>query len=192
MKYFNADLLSRYGADDPSVYEPAEVEWDQVCERYASYIDSIRGRMAAGLRCIEEKYLLHDAKIQAMGRKDHSFVVTLQLDTPPQPIVTFTLDLMDEPVINTTALPPGLRSTGPVVEWQYDEVEMLPGEPPTWSWSILLSNGWEVKLHFRDVLVRELEAIIPSPRNGQVEVPISENAGAPESCAASHSSFPQA
>jgi hypothetical protein len=191
MKNFTADLISRFGADDPSVYAPAEEEWDQVCERYASYIDSIKGQMAAGLRCIEEKYLLHDARIQAMGRKDHSFLITLQLDTPPQSIVTFTFDLVDGPVIDATALPLELRSSGAVVDWQYDELELLPGEPPTWSWSILLSNGWEVKLLFRDVQVQELQAMIPAPRNGKVDVATLENAGAPESCAAGHPSFPQ-
>lgn len=46
-----------------------------------------------------------------------------------------------------------------------------PGEPPTWKQSILLSNGWEVKLCFRDVHVQELRAIIPAPRNGQIHLP---------------------
>jgi hypothetical protein len=34
-----------------------------------------------------------------------------------------------------------------------------------------LSNGWEVKLCFRDVHVQELRAIIPAPRNGQIHLP---------------------
>lgn len=182
MKYFTPDLLSRYGADDPSVYAPAEEEWDQACQRYSSYLDSIKGQMSPGLRCIEENYFLHDARIQAMGRKDHSFLITLQLDTPPQLLVTFSFDLVAEPVIIPCALPFEHRSTGPVVDWQYDELEMLPGQLPSWSWSILLSNGWEVRLHFRDVQVQELQALIPAPRNSELGVPTSGNAGARESC----------
>jgi hypothetical protein len=173
MKYFTPDRLSRYGADEPVVYQPATKEWDQVCQRYGSYIDSIKEQMTPGLRNIEESYFLHDAKIRAMGKQGRSFVITVQLDNPPHSLVTFTFDLLDEPVINTAALPPELRSTGHVVEWQYDELELLSGEPPSWSWSILLSNGWEVKLHFRDVQVLELQAMIPPPRNGQVGAPAS-------------------
>ncbi len=51
---------------------------------------------------------------------------------------------------------------------------MVPGTPPTWRQSILLSNGWEVTLHFRDVQVQEVQVLIPAPRNGQiVELPAS-------------------
>jgi hypothetical protein len=171
MKYFTPDLLSRYGADEPAIYQPATEEWEQVCQRYSCYIDSVKGQMSPGLRHIEESYLLHDAKIRAMGKQGHSFVILVQLDNPPHSLVTFSFDLLDEPVISTAALPPELRSTGPIVEWQYDELELESRQPPTWSWSILLSNGWEVKLHFRDVQVQELQAMIPAPRNGQIDAP---------------------
>ena len=79
---------------------------------------------------------------------------------------TVTFDLVGEPTINPNALPRELRSKGGVVEWQYDELELTLGNPPTWSWSILLSNGWEVVLHFRDVQVQEAQALLPVPRNG--------------------------
>jgi hypothetical protein len=173
MKYFTPELLLRYGADEPGTYQPATEEWDQACQRYTSYIDSVKGQMTPGLRKIDESYFLHDAKIRAMGKQGRSFLITVQLDNPPHPLVTFTCELMDEPVINTTALPFELRSTGHVIEWQYDELELLAGEPPTWSWSILLSNGWEVKLYLRDVQVQELQAMIPVPQNGQVGAPAS-------------------
>ena len=168
MKYFTADLLSHYGADDPAIYNPAMEAWEQACERYASYIESIKVHMTPGLRHIEESYSLHDAKIQAMGKQGRAFVITLQLDNPPHSLVTFTFSLLDEPVINTSALPPELCSTGHVIEWQYDELELVPGEPPSWSWALLFSNGWEVKLSFADVQVQELQAVIPVPGNGQV------------------------
>ena len=57
------------------------------------------------------------------------------------------------------------------MDWQYDEIEMVEGEPPTWRQSILLSNGWEVTLPFRDVRVEEAEALLPPPRNGAAAPP---------------------
>jgi hypothetical protein len=54
------------------------------------------------------------------------------------------------------------------VDWQYDEIEMVPGDPPTWAQSILLSNGWEARLHFRDVQVLEAQALIPAPHPAAV------------------------
>jgi hypothetical protein len=56
------------------------------------------------------------------------------------------------------------------VDWLYDEIEKVDGRPPTWRQSILLSNGWEVTLHFRDVKVEEVQAILPVPRNGAISL----------------------
>ncbi len=101
-----------------------------------------------------------------MGKRGQSFVIILQLDTSPQSILTFTYELVEDPVINKDALPPEVRGTSPRVDWQYHEIEMVPGTPPTWKLSVLLGNGWELSLHFRDVQVREVEAVLPTPRNG--------------------------
>ncbi len=166
MKYFTPDLLVRFGSKDDAIANAAQEEWDCACDSYGHYFDSIKGKMPSGLRHIEESYQLHDAKVRGLGKQGHSFVIVLQLDSPPQPLVTLTFDLVNEPKINPTDLPLQFRSTGSVVEWQYDELELIPGEPPIWSWSILLSNGWEVKLHFRDVQVQEAQALLPAPRNG--------------------------
>lgn len=43
---------------------------------------------------------------------------------------------------------------------------MVEGAPPTWRQSILLSNGWQLTLHFRDIQVQEVEALLPAPKNG--------------------------
>src|SRR5206468_6101613 len=122
--------------------------------------------MTPGLRLIQESYHLHDARVCSIGQDGPSFVLVLRLDTPPHSLLTFTLDLLGKSVIDPTARPRELRSTGEVVAWQYDELELLAGQPRTWSWSILLSNGWEVRLDFRDVQVQEAQAILPAPRNG--------------------------
>ena len=124
-----------------------------------------------GLGHVEDSYYLHDAKVLGIGRRDGALVVVLQLDTPPQSLLTLTYELVEEPRIDPEALPEAVRSKGPVVEWQYDEVEKVAGRPPTWRQSVLLSNGWEMTLHFRDVRVEEAQALLPATRNGAAAQP---------------------
>src|SRR5205823_9112990 len=110
-------------------------------------------------------------------RRGGAFLVVLQLDTPPQSLLTFTYDLVEEPRIDPQALLEAARFKGGAVEWQYDEVEKVGGQPPTWRQSVLLSNGWELTLHFRDVKAEEAEALIPTPRSGATGLPASALAG---------------
>jgi hypothetical protein len=87
-------------------------------------------------------------------------------DWPPYSLPTFRYHLVEEPRIDRDSLPEVARVSGlgGVPLWQYDEVELVEGDPPTWRQSILLSNGWEITLHFRDVHVEEVPAILPEPR----------------------------
>lgn len=106
-----------------------------------------------------------------MGRRGNAFVLVLQLDTPPHSLLTFTYDLTAEPVIRTKVLPPEHCSPPAHVEWMYDEVEVIPGEPLTCVQSILLSNGWELQLCFRDVASMEIQALLPVHRTGPASLP---------------------
>lgn len=128
-----------------------------------AYLDAVRPHFPPGLRQIDESYYLHDAIIHGLGRRGPFLVMILQLDTPPQSILTFTYDLVDEPVIVKDVLPQKGCDTGSIVEWRYNEIEKVPGNPPTWRESLLLSNGWELVLHFRDVRVDEIQAVFPAP-----------------------------
>ena len=167
MKYFTQDLIVRGQSRHDNVLNEVEALWDENCKRYAAYLDSIRDRLPPGLRHRVDRYYLHDAVVRGMGRQGNSFVIIVQLDTPPQSIVTFTYDLLSEPDIQKDTLPPEF-CTGPIVDWQYDEIEMVPNEPPSWRQSVLLSNGWELTFHFRDFSVQEVEALIPPPKAGPV------------------------
>ena len=166
MKYFTPELVVACGSDDPATWKDAEARWDDACARYDAYLASIKDRLPADLRRFEDTYRLHDAVVRGMGRRGGEFVLVLQPASPPQPLLTFTYELLGEPVIRRDVLPPAYQSTGGHVDWQYDEIEMASGEPPTWRQSILFSNGWEVVLHFRGVRVEEAEALLPAPRHG--------------------------
>jgi hypothetical protein len=169
MKFFTTELLGRGQSTDDAVLNEQERLWEEAGARYVAYLDEVRPRFPEGLRKIDESYYLHDAVIRSMGLRGQYFVIVLQLDTPPHSILTFTYDLVEGPAVVKDALPAEVCGTGPVVDWQYDEIEMVPGTPPTWKQSILLGNGWELRLHFRDVEVQEAQAVLPPPRTGAVE-----------------------
>jgi hypothetical protein len=60
----------------------------------------------------------------------------------------------------------------------YDEVAAVSGKNGSWSHSILLSNGWELRLRLSEVEVVRTEAVYPSPET--MLVPVS-TAGVPRS-----------
>jgi len=171
MKYFTPDLIARGQSDDSRILNEVETLWDERCQRYNAYLASIRDELCPGLRHVEDNYYLHDAEVRGMGCRDGMFVVLLQLYTPPHALLTFTYELVEPPQIDPQVLPEEARSQGELVEWQYDEIEKVSGEPPTWRHSILLSNGWEVAVHFRDVKVVEMQALLPALGHGPLLLP---------------------
>lgn len=165
MKYFTAELVVAYGSDDPATWKAAEARWDDACARYDAYLASVKDRLPADLRWVLDTYRLHDAVVRGMGRRGGVFVLVLQPALPPQPLLTFTYDLVDEPIVRKDVLPIEYQSTAGYVDWQYDEIELAESERLTWRQSILFSNGWEVGLHFRDVRVEAAEALLPAPHH---------------------------
>jgi hypothetical protein len=166
MKYFTPELIVMGQAQEDRVLDEQERCWEEAGERYVAYLDTIRPHFPAGLRQVDESYYLHVALIQGMGRRGQFFVIILQLDTPPQSILTFTYDLVEDPTIVKDALSAAFCGSSSTAEWQYNEIELVPGQPPTWRESLLLSNGWELTLHFRDIQVQEVQAVLPPPRTG--------------------------
>lgn len=164
MKYFTPELIVAYGSEDPATWKEAAANWEAACEQYNVALASLKPAFPPGLRCLEDNYSLHDAVIRGMGRREGVFTIVLQLAPPPQHLLTLTYDLVEEPIVKQDVLPAEYCSTEGHIDWQYDEIEKASDQPPTWSQSILLSNGWKVVLHLRDVRVEEAQALIPPPR----------------------------
>ena len=158
------ELIIRGRSDDDAVLEAVDEEWEVHCAEYCAYFATIQHRLPPGLKRIVDSYYLHDAKVHGIGRKEGRIIFYLQLDTPPESLLTFRYDLIEPPKIERDTLPECMRGKSLIVEWDQDEVELVEGEPPTWRQSILLSNGWLIDLHFRDVEVEEIEAILPVPQ----------------------------
>jgi hypothetical protein len=168
MKYFTKDLLERYGSEDDAVANAADAEWEDAIDRYEAYLQTIRPDMPESLRQLEDGFCFHDARVLSMGRRDETFVISLQLDTPPNELVTISYTLAGTPEINKEPFADGQDT--PFPWWLYEEIEQIgTGDGKHFVYSILFSNGWEITLPFRDVQVSRAEPVYPLP--GAVSAP---------------------
>jgi hypothetical protein len=109
---------------------------------------------------LEEIYL-HDADILSMGQEGNTFVIVLQLDAPPHNLLTLLYSLAGEPLIDRSVLPPQYCSPRP--QWLHEELEVVEqgGGERHFVHSILLSNGWQLRLPFRDVQMTYAKPVFP-------------------------------
>src|SRR5262249_48548307 len=118
MKYFTPELIAMGHSEDDRVLNEQERLWEEAGDRYVAHLETVRPRFPPGLRKIDESYYLHDAMICSMARRDQTLVMTLRLDTPPQSILTFVYDVVEDPVIIKDAVPQKCFGIGSIVEWQ--------------------------------------------------------------------------
>lgn len=116
--------------------------------------------------------LLHDAHVHGIARQGNQLILILHKDIPPCDLAIVTYTLTEEPWIDYEALPAGERS--PVMDYLYDEFNVLQDGPTTsYTENILFSNGWEIRLRFRDVQVTLGQPVYPLPDTMLVPVPTS-------------------
>jgi hypothetical protein len=148
MKYFTPELIARLASQDTAEVNAAEAEWDRRLEHYEEELRRIEPDMPEHVREFNH-LLLHDARVYSLARRGDQVIMVLHKDIPPRDLVVITYDLVGEPAIDTEALPPP-RSA--VMDFDYDELGLIrDGDEKLFTQSILFSNGWEVRLTFRDV-----------------------------------------
>src|SRR5262249_56892098 len=110
---------------------------------------------------------LHDAVVTSISQRGEQFVLVLHSDVPPREIVTLTYTLTGEPFIDREALPGELRSR--LMQYQYDEFDLVQEAGAGHHLhAILFSNGWELRLPFREVQVERAEPIYVLPTQDRV------------------------
>ncbi len=160
MKYFTRERYLALQNFDEAAMDAADADWEDAVERYDAYLQTIRPDLPESVRQLLDGFFLHDARILSMGRRGETFVISMQLDAPPNELLTITYtlagppELKKEPFLAGDALPP---------EWLYEEIERA--EQSAFVHSILFSNGWEARIPFRDVHTATASAIFPYPRS---------------------------
>jgi len=152
MKYFTPELLNRFGSLDPRESSEAHEVLEQVSDAYRVHLRGIRPQLPKALGLLLDQFYLHDAQVFILGQPEleNSFVICLQLDTPPHEELILTYRLAKEPeVVRHERLS---EEAPPFLEWLHDEVDVsAEGKETIYRQSILLSNGRELILHFRDM-----------------------------------------
>jgi hypothetical protein len=163
VRHFTPERLVRLqDHSDERRFLAALDEWEDAVSAYQEQLHRIQDALPAGLRHLVNTVALHDARVIDLSRGQRSrFTIILQPESDPSRQVVLAYSLVEPVEIIEDALSEAARSQP--LQWLYDELEdaqtvdngnQLPRpDARTFLHSILLSNGWEVKLHFRSVTV---------------------------------------
>jgi hypothetical protein len=148
MKYFTPDLIQRGDSLDDDVADAAEEEWEQALVRYGRRWRKVRAALPKTVRQFhdEDRVCLQSAQLLSMGRQGDALVMVLEPEPPAQTVVILTFTLDGEPVIDPQALPG--REGRTFVTWMHEEWDL--DRQSRFCFEVLFTNGWSVKLRFRD------------------------------------------
>jgi hypothetical protein len=167
MKYFTPEHYSRGNSPNEEDLHGIEDEWENALRRYRRRLKQIKSFLPEGVRRFKDEHVcLHDAEVLGMGRQEGQFVFLLKTEPPARKPAVLTFTLEDEPVVQVYT-GPGFHPGKPVY-WLYEEWNLDRQKRPTFE--VLLSNGWVVKLVFREFHYLVAESILPSA-DGQAAQP---------------------
>lgn len=163
MNYFTRERYLALQERGDDAMDSADAAWDEAVERYDTYLQTIRPEMLESVRELLDGFSLHDARVLSMGRRGDTFVISLQLDAPPNELLTITYTLAAAPEIKQNLFP--WATAGATPDWLYEEIELIRDkERSHFVHSILFSNGWEARLTFREVHLATAYPTFPLPR----------------------------
>jgi hypothetical protein len=188
MQYFTPELVVRL---QNLLDRAALEEWDRAAERYATALKRVLPRFPAPLRKFAGKAVLHDAKVLSIFQSGANLSITLQPEHEDDKLVVLSYTLVGDPRLNTAAFSDEYRTE--YSAWMYDEfsqgkpIARLPGQRgkgadqqngsvPVYCHDILLSNGWELFLRFRQFKVTRPRCLLPAPRPAEAAGKLSRSA----------------
>ncbi len=148
MKYFTPELFVKLQAGEDGAMEAADLAWENASDRYSRRLRKIKAALPPPIRDFIEGYYLHDAEVLRIARLDDSFILEIRPESPPQELLFLIYSLVQPPTIEHDVLPGEYCSQA--VRWLYDELDVIRGGQG-FSHEILLSNGWQVRIRFRDM-----------------------------------------
>lgn len=172
MNYFTRQRYLALQERGDDAMDDADAAWDEAVQRYDAYLQSIRPEVPESVRELLDGFFLNDARVLSMGRRSDTFVISLQLDAPPNELLTITYTLAGAPEIKQELFP--WATPTETLDWRYEEIELIrEGERRHFVHSILFSNGWEARLPFREVHLATAYPTFPLPRASQPVSPAS-------------------
>jgi hypothetical protein len=165
MRYFTPERYARLSnLNSREAFLAAQEEWEQAVAAYKQHLRSIREKLPIRLRRLIETVYLHDARVLDMwwGGKTR-FTITLQPESDPSRLVVLAYSLLAPPELDPEAIPDELRSSP--AAWLYDELNVSGNgraKGTAFTHDILLSDGREVRLRFRNVLVNRPIPLVPA------------------------------
>ncbi len=172
MNYFTRQRYLALQDRGDDAMDAADAAWAEAVARYETYLQTIRPEMPEAVRELLDGFYLHDARVLSMGRRGDTFVISLQLDVPPNELLTITYSLAGTPEIGQELFPWATAAVTP--DWLYEEIERIrAGNERQFVHSILFSNGWEVRLPFRAVSMATAYPTFPCPRTPKPVPPAS-------------------
>jgi hypothetical protein len=175
MNYFTRERYLALQERGEDAMDAADDAWAEAVARYDAYLQTIRPEMPEGVRELVDGFYLHDARVLSMGRRGDTFAISLQLDVPPSELLTITYTLAGAPEIKQDHFP--WVTAGAAPAWLYEEIELArEGERSHFVHSILFSNGWEVRLPFREIHVATAYPTFPYPRMPEPVAPAPQSA----------------
>lgn len=85
--------------------DAADAAWAKAVDRYDASLQTIRPEMPETVRELLDGFFLHDARVLSMGRRGDTFLISLQLDVPPNELLTITYTLAGAPEIKQDLFP---------------------------------------------------------------------------------------
>jgi len=165
MKYFTRRHYLALQNREEAARDAADADWEDAVERYDAYLQSIHQDLPECIRPLLDGFYLHDARVLSMGRQGDTFLISLQLDVPPNELLTITYTLAGPPDVETETFP-WTNPASPVVDWLYEELELVrEGGRHSFVHSILFSNGWEVRIPFHAVHMTTAFPLLPLPHS---------------------------
>jgi hypothetical protein len=171
VRYFTPELFVRLQeCPNAEAFPAVNAAWEQSAQQYWEQLQQLTPQFPPELRRFVRWGSMHDARVLEIGTAPRRTTLVLLEDRAPR-LVFLTYSLVDAPVIDRAALPREHHSVPTL--WLYDEVERDPemlynvrrrvqhrtsalpaleasedGRRPIFLHSILLSNGWEIRLRF--------------------------------------------
>jgi hypothetical protein len=147
MKYFTPKHYPRGNSTNDIDARGIEEEWERALRGYRRHWNRIRHAFPKTVhRFMAENICLHEAHVLSITSDHKKLVMVLQMEPPSRELVMLSFTLSGDLEIDQAALPN--RGESPIVAWLYEEWDLDP-RGACW-FEVLLSNGWALKLPFRE------------------------------------------